>query len=609
MNTERPDNDDAAAHTAGEASAERPAPEPAPEAETASGATAGAEPEREATSEPESAPGPEPEAASEADPEPAPQAAAQPEPEPAPDRASEAAGAPQAVSDAQATAEQPEAASQAPVEEVPREHGAESDDDRSARRRSPLVAAAVAAAVLLVGGGGAYLTATANGTSNSGTGSASSGGTPPPLALDGGSNGQGIAPGEPNPYGATYKAEGTLPGGPGSAPVYRAGGEVAKDDVARLAKALGLAGAPVAEGRIWRVGSAKDGSGAVLQVAEEAPGNWTYSRYAPGTDNCRKVIVCAPDPADPAVGQVSEAAAKKAAAPVLKALGQETAKVDASQVMGARRVVNADPVVGGLPTYGWTTGLTVGEQGRVVGGHGELMTPVKGDTYPVLGAKKTLDLMNATPGNGSGSGNDHRMGIGGCASPVPQKDRLEQPCGTSPSGPGTAGPAPARETVIVRKAVFGLAAHVVDGRPALVPSWLFQVRGAADGYTVTYPAVDPKYLASPSTPPGGTPQTPSASPSERPVKVTGYSTTGNSLTVAFEGGVCADYKASAAEDSGKVTVTVTETPWKGKVCILIAKVYHRTVHLDQPLGDRKVVGSDGRQVPQERPGARLPKTS
>ena len=32
--------------------------------------------------------------------------------------------------------------------------------------------------------------------------------------------------------------------------------------------------------------------------------------------------------------------------------------------MGAQRVVNADPVVGGLPTYGWTTGVTVERPGR-----------------------------------------------------------------------------------------------------------------------------------------------------------------------------------------------------------------------------------------------------
>ena len=62
---------------------------------------------------------------------------------------------------------------------------------------------------------------------------------------------------------------------------------------------------------------------------------------------------------------VGEAAAKKAAAPVLKAVGQDDAKLDASQIMGDRRVVNADPEVGGLPTYGWTTGVVVGATGGV----------------------------------------------------------------------------------------------------------------------------------------------------------------------------------------------------------------------------------------------------
>jgi hypothetical protein len=58
-----------------------------------------------------------------------------------------------------------------------------------------------------------------------------------------------------------------------------------------------------------------------------------------------------------------------------------------------------------------------------------------------------------------------------------------------------------------------------------------------------------------------------------------------------------------------VTVTVTETPWKDKVCIMIAKEMTRIVHLDEPLGDRKVVGSDGKEIPQVKPGARLPRTS
>lgn len=485
--------------------------------------------------------------------------------------------------------------------------------DGSPRRRSPAIIASVAAAVLLVGGGGAYLAANASGGSDGGTASGAAGDeTPPPLHLDGYSEGSteggtnGIAPGEPNPYGVTYKADGELSDGPGSAPVYRAAGEVGADEVARLAEALGVDGTPVAQGQTWRVG-AKDGAGPSLQVNKQAPGTWTFSRYSPGTDNCRSTTVCRQDPAGSTDAPVSEAAAKKAAAPVLKAVGQDDAKLDAGQLMGAQRVVNANPVVGGLPTYGWTTGVTVSAQGEVVGGSGQLKAPAKGDTYPVLDAEKTLGLMNAVPGSG------HRMGIGGCASPAPLKDRLEAPCG----GEASTG-APDRETLTVEKAVFGLAAHQVDARQALVPSWLFEVRtpGAQDSFTVTYPAIDPEYLVSsaPSEePPGqtsprpsGPKDEPSSSPIIRNVAADGYTADGKELTVAFTGGVCADYEVTASESGDEVTVRVTETSQSGEVCIQIAKMFHRTVQLDEPLGDRKVVGTDGQTVPLEKPGQKLP---
>ncbi|MFF0016052.1 hypothetical protein [Streptomyces sp. NPDC005374] len=495
-----------------------------------------------------------------------------------------------------------------PDSEVRRDEGA--DDLRSARRRSPLAVAAVAAAVLLVGGGGAYLAADTSGGSGKDTTSGASGDdTPPPLALDGysagGGTGNGIAPGEPNPYGVTYRVDGSLPKGPASAPVYRAGGQIGKDDVSRLAEALGVDGTPAVRGQVWRVG-VTDGSGPVLTVNRQAPGAWTFQRYSPVIDNCKSTTVCGAQPDTAAGDPVSEAAAEKAAAPVLKAVGQADAKLDASQVMGAQRVVNADPVVGGLPTYGWSTGVTVNAQGEVVGGTGQLAAPAKSDTYPVLSAEKTLGLLNKVPSA------DPRMGIGGCASPVPLKDRLEAPCGES-----TASPA-AGSSLTVEKAVFGLASQLVDGRQALVPSWLFEVRaaGAQDAFTVTYPAVDPTYIASPATVTPSAPATPTApsgeptsAPKTRDVKVDGYTADGDQLTVNFTGGVCGDYAASASESSGKVTVTVTETPWQGKVCIMIAKEIQKTVILDEPLGDREVVGSDGKAIPLQKAGARLPETS
>ncbi|MFD7393031.1 hypothetical protein ACFV46_31635 [Streptomyces sp. NPDC059852] len=482
--------------------------------------------------------------------------------------------------------------------------------DEGGRRRSPAVVASVAAAVLLIGGGGAYLAANASGGSDGSAASGAPGGSPPPpLHLDGATEGgasNGIAPGEPNPYGVRYRAGGDLPDGPGSAPVYRAAGQIGADDVERLADALGVDGTPVSRGQTWHIG-VKDGTGPTLQVDKQAPGAWTFQRFAAGTDDCRGVAGCAKTPSARAGDPPAEDAAKKAAAPVLEAAGQDGAKLDAGQVMGAQRVVRAEPVVDGLPTYGWTTGVTVNAQGEVVGGSGLLATPVKGDTYPVLSADKTLGLMNETPGGGDGRG-----GIGGCADPVPLKDRPEAPCDA------TADPSAKKDTVTVEKAVFGLAAHAVDGRQALVPSWLFQVRAqdARDRFTVTYPAVDPAYLATPSEEPttgpsprpSGPKDDPSASPVTRNVTVEGYKAEGRDLTVTFTGGVCADYDVTASESGGTVTVRVTETTRPEKVCILIAKVFHRTVRLDAPLGDRRVVGTDGQGVPLEKPGARLPAT-
>ncbi|MFC9285063.1 hypothetical protein [Streptomyces collinus] len=462
----------------------------------------------------------------------------------------------------------------------------------------------MAAAVLVVGGGGAYLATghAADGRADAGA----SGATPPPLVLDGsagGGTGGEIAPGEPDPYGVTYVAAGKLPDGPGSAPVYAPRGEVGKDRVARLAAALGMDGAPVADGSGWRVGGA-DGSGPTLRVSRDAAGSWTYSRWAPGTDNCRKVAVCTQDPANPAGDPVSAAAARRTAAPVLKALGQDDAKIDASRIIGARRVVDADPVVGGLPTDGWTTGLIVDERGELVGGHGMLATPAEGDTYPVLDARRTLALMNAAH-----TGGGHRMGIGGCATPVPLKDRLEQPCSGSGSGSGAPGKA---DALPVTRAVFGLAAHSVAGRQALVPSWLFEVRGPAEGgsFTVTYPAVDPAFVKSPSAARPSAPASPSTGPSSAPrrhdVRADGYTADGRELTVSFSGGVCTAYSASAKESAGRVTVTVTGRDRPDQVCVAMARQYVKTVRLDAPLGARRVTGTDGTPVPRTKPGALRP---
>ncbi|WP_328725008.1 hypothetical protein [Streptomyces sp. NBC_00259] len=484
-------------------------------------------------------------------------------------------------------------------------------------RRSPLAVASVAAAVLVAGGGGAYLATTA---SDGGAGAVpGADDKPPPLALDGGT---GVAAGEPSPYGVEYRAAGELPDGPDSAPLYEANGTVGEAEVKRLAEALGVPGTPRLHGDVWKAGGEKDGGGPQLQVNRQAPGTWSFARFGlPKGDDCVKKDVCRPGggilpqaPETDGVRTVSEEAAKKAAAPVLAAVGQSDAGLDATQVMGSVRVVRADPVVGGLPTYGWSTGVHVGADGTVSGGSGQLAKPVKGPEYPVIGAERTLKQLNESRRGG-------RVDIGGCATPGPLTGQ-EKPAAPEPAAPcepkGTTGP---DEVMTITKAEFGLAVHSVAGRPALVPSWLFEVKPTrgAQPFTMTEPAVAPAYLKQapkepaappvtqePARPPGTSvpsPGDPSKLPETTVRGVESYAVAkdGRTLTLRFWGGVCSDYSAAADETGTEVKVKIIESrPDPGRVCILIAKELTAKVTLDKPLGGRTVLDVEsGDAVPRK----------
>ncbi|GHH34510.1 hypothetical protein [Streptomyces candidus] len=500
----------------------------------------------------------------------------------------------------------------------------EQDTERTPRRRrSPAAVASVAAAVLLVGGGGAYWAASAGGD---GAGNPREpGGAPPLLALDGhtdagaggvgargtgptpSGSGPGIAPGEPDPHGGfggrvVYRAAGDLPDGPERAAVHRAQGLVSEGEVRRLAQALGLMDTPTRAGGTWVVGAVADGSGPQLRVDERAPGAWTFARHptAEGSVDCVQGKQCAPGT------PVGEETAKKAAAPVLKALGIEDAKLDAGQVLGGARVVNADPVVGGLPTYGWMTGIPVGPDGRVRGGSGQLKGLTKGAEYPVVGAQEALGLLNRSGRGGA------LPDIGGCATPVPvEKDRGQvEPVapgeGTEPSpGLGRIPPCEPRQvpqrTVTVDSAVFGLSAQYADGQRMLVPSWLFRIRPTGDEkpYTVTYPAVEPKFLKAPGPSVSASPPGPSDGPAAPGRHVESYSADGRKLTLSFWGGVCSTYTAEVTERDRSVEVRIVETETEpGRACIAIAKKLTATATLDGPLDGREVLGEGGEAVPK-----------
>ncbi|MFH8726119.1 hypothetical protein [Streptomyces termitum] len=482
----------------------------------------------------------------------------------------------------------------------------------SGRGRRTALVATVAAGVLLAGGGGVYLTASASGGGD-GDGTASrAAGAPaaPSPGLGGGSGGTapgaGIAPGEPDPGGArgtVYRAEGPLPQGPSSAAVHRPKGLVTSQEVAGLAGVLGLGGrTPVRVGDVWTIRPEKDGRGPRLDVSVRAPGDWSFSWYdgGPAGDTCLKGKACPPpgEARPPAGGPVSEAAARAAAAPVLKALGQEDAKVSAGQVLnGSVRVVNADPVVDGLPTYGWATGLHIGPDGRPVAGSGTLKEPVRGETARLVPAERALARLNETS---RGRIPDR---VTDCATdpPAAEPGTARAPGEGSPCfGAGT--PVKPLE-VPVTGAVLGLAARdSAEGR-LLVPSWLFTADPAdAAPYTVTSPALVEENLPPAATPSARAPEPPAAD-GTAPVapRITSYAVAadGRTVSLVFWGGVCSTYTAHTSEEPGRVRVRIDERSDPDAVCVALAKEITAEVVLKAPLGDRPVLDeASGRPVPR-----------
>ncbi|OKK19266.1 hypothetical protein AMK16_14070 [Streptomyces sp. CB00455] len=475
----------------------------------------------------------------------------------------------------------------------------EPDTSRGARRRPPWAVGAVAAAVLLTGGGTAYWASTAYGDAGSGRGTQKGAAS---AARDAGSpSGPGIAPGEPDPSGGgvVYRADVALPQAPASAPRFSASGEVTSAEVARLAAALGIQGEPRQSGDGWLAGEGADGSGPRLTVTRTAPGTWSFSRFqgrgdgsgSGAGDACvRGKDTCGPAtlPGGSGNGEagagepVSEEAAKAAAAPVLAAAGQSGARLDARLLQGSVRVVTADPVVGGLPTQGWSTKVSVAGDGAVLAGSGELKAPVRASDQPVVGATEALARLNAKSGGSDGTG----PGPSGCATSVPLDP--DHPVGATDTPPCNPEPRPMKppRTETVKGAALGLVPGSVDGSRGLVPAWLFEVagQGGAPGHTVAQPAGEEDAPA-----PGG----------GRTVPGFSYAQADRQLTVNFWGGACSTYALEVREETAAVMVKITDTPDKpGRACIMLAEERSLTATLQQPLGDRKVVdATTGKALP------------
>lgn len=486
--------------------------------------------------------------------------------------------------------------------------------DRPQHRRR-LTVALVAAAVLAAAGGGAYWAVAAGGDGKPAAAHPVT--SKPAVAPPGqGSAGSGTISGS----GGDYRLTGTLPkDGPTSAPLYRPDGGADKAAVGRLAALLGLTGPVVADHGSWRVGSA-DGTGPALLVGMTAPSTWSYARNGQVTPGARTVVPPAQPQVPPsaaASGTSSHEAAGSAAttgagsppvpapqaeavaAPVLAGLGLSGAQVDATRTVMATRTVAADPVVGGLPTHGWSTTLDIGPDGRITGGHGRLSALAKGDSYPVISAEQAYKDLSSRPIM-------RPQNLTSCWAPMPQGAQPAQPAQPGKGAGGTAAsptlpgqdktlphsqPCVAQHTppIDITGARFGLALQFAGSGQALVPAWLFDAvtEGATAGSVIVQQAVEQADLPGP----GASSGTGSGAPdgSHRST-VSGYQQHGSSLTLTFWGGVCETYRGSAAETADQVRVTVTGTVKDpGAICPALLRAQTTTVQLDGPLAGRTVV--------------------
>jgi hypothetical protein len=388
----------------------------------------------------------------------------------------------------------------------------------------------------------------------------------------------------------------TLPAGPNSSRVYRFGS--ALPDPARLADALDLAPSQVRTGQ-----AVTTDQGTVLRVGTGRGAPWQFARagayvcldqlVGEGSDGSVSSTCAAPPPSSKSapVDPPSDADAIDAARPVLAAVGLDAddATVEPASSFGtaiASRTVRVDPAVDGAPTSGFATSVTADASG-VVAASGWLAPAQPSDSYPVIGARDAVDRLAAMP-----------VPLMACAETVP-----------IPPGPACGGP------LEVIGASFGrsLQWEGSGDKALLVPSWLFDIKGATEPIAIV--AVDPAFLedplpadpgggssgsggtavpGSPGTAGPGAPATPVA-PAVEPSPTSRFESVAAAdgdaaLRVTFYGGVdsCYTYDVVAKESVDEVALELVEKR-TADICIDMAQQYERVVKLARPLGDRRVV--------------------
>jgi hypothetical protein len=294
----------------------------------------------------------------------------------------------------------------------------------------------------------------------------------------------------------TYRLGGPLPELPGRARAWRLGDTVDPARVAALAAALGLDGQPREGPAGWTL---RDGRRALV-VHRVAGVPWSYGTGIPGTCVVRPggpyqpgaAIQCLdpdapvsnrpgpgltgrpvaparpfPPPALPSRAEAERVARDLAARAGLDLNGAGVRVTDGL----AARTVTIAPVVGGLPTSGFSWSIGVGAKGVVRHASGYLAVPEPADTYPLIGVHEGFERLKKTAPFGG-------VLRPGTATPAIALD----PC---PRGVGTpCNPKPSRPlvaTVTGARLGLQLAPAVAEGaRPGvahLLPAYLFDLEG------------------------------------------------------------------------------------------------------------------------------------
>jgi hypothetical protein len=322
-------------------------------------------------------------------------------------------------------------------------------------------------------------------------------------------------------------------------------------------------------------GSSSSGSGS----APAAGSNGATAPDAPPPTPVAASPVPEPEP-------MSKSEIRAAAAPVLEALGLDVAdgRVDAWPYGGS---VTVGRTVGGLEAFGMETNVQVGQDGKVSGAGGYLGTPAKGDSYPLVTAQEAYDDL------------------------PPMMTTMMCPVG--PDGQGCQAPEPTEVT----GAHLGLMVNgLADGGLALVPAWLFEVKGWTSPLPVV--AVQAKYLpqpepvddpgTKPGTEPGGSidPVPPATDPgASRAMFSFDKASLGkepNQLVVTYgDSGSCPHENVTAqAKEADDAIYVVLEADGRdpNTACTDDYRAMQRTITLQAPVGDRKVIdASTNKAVP------------